>query len=202
MAGRIDFDQATEGFQAVIDGIFGAATGGRWGVDAFFPSQYRNLIFEAGGERKVLRLTYDGVEREIEPYSLVYKRRRDGRAAEYFYAYDRTGGQSSGPGLKSFVHPRIQNLVLSDIIYEPRYAIELSKAGEVPTKGYFSRPTFGTKSKFSRGPTRVGHRAKQTFTVECPYCQKHLTRTSRSTALKPHKDPNGYPCAGRRGYHV
>jgi len=50
----------------------------------------------------------------IEPYSLAYKRPQNREACEYFYGYDRTGGQSSGPGIKSFVHRDIQNIRLID----------------------------------------------------------------------------------------
>jgi len=204
VAGRFSFDSAIEAFGTAIDAIFGIAGGHGWGADAFFPSQYRNLIFEAGAERKLLRLTYDGREREVEAYSLAYKRRRDGYASEYFYAYDRTGGQSSGAGIKSFVRSGIQNLVLSDVTYEPRYPIELSKAGEASGKGYFARPTFGGTTNRAPRTARRGSvfGAGQTYKIECPYCNKRFTRTTRSTALKPHKDPNGYPCAGRTGYQV
>jgi hypothetical protein len=47
---------------------------------------------------------YDNVRRIVEPYSLVYKARTDGHRAEYLYVWDRTGGRSSGPGIKTFFH--------------------------------------------------------------------------------------------------
>jgi hypothetical protein len=203
-AGRFDFDRAIDAFGIAVDSIFGTAIGRGWGADAYFPSQYRNLIFEAGAERKLLRLTYDGREREVEPYSLAYKRRSDGHASEYFYAYDCTGGQKSGPGIKSFIRSGIQALALSDGTFEPRYPIELSKAGEASARGYFTRPSFGgTGIRASRSVQRSSARGfGQTHKIECPYCHKRFTRTNHSTALKPHKDPNGYACAGRTGYQV
>jgi hypothetical protein len=178
VASRFDFDSAWNGFTSAIDGIFGAEAGRGWGADAFFPSPLRNMIFDAGAERKLLRLTYDGRERLIEPYSLAYKRRRDGYAAEYFYGYDRTGGHSSGPGIKSFMRRGIQDIALTEDTFEPRYTIELSKAGETPSKGYFARPSFGRgtvgRTRTSVRRATFGH--KQSYKIRCPYC---LTRYLR-----------------------
>jgi len=61
---------------------------------------------EAASNLTMLDITYDGHRRLIEPYSLVFKRRKDGFGQEYFYAFDRTGGRTSGPGLKTFLHQR------------------------------------------------------------------------------------------------
>jgi predicted nucleotidyltransferase component of viral defense system len=202
LGGRFDFDRAIEAFNAVIESIFGSVAGRGWGATAFFPSEYRNLIFDAGTERKLLRMTYDGLEREIEAYSLAYKRRRDGHAEEYFYAYDRTGGRSSGPGIKSFVRSGIQSLAISEATYEPRYPIELAKAGEASARGYFTHPTFGGDARSRAVSRRQVSGFTQTHKIECPYCNKRFTRRKLSMALKPHKDPNGYPCAGRVGYQV
>lgn len=201
VSSRFSLDEAVAGFVSSVESIFGSVEGYGWRADAFFPSDLRNLIFEGGMERKLVRMTYDGRERLIEPYSLAYKRRKDGHAAEYFYGYDRTGGHASGPGIKSFLHGAVQELALTDEAFEPRYPIELSKAGELPSKGYFARPTFGGST--NRGSPRITRsRSFQEFKVECPYCHKRFVRKSKSLVLKPHKDPNGYSCAGRRGYQV
>ena len=199
---RFGLDRAIEAFVAGIEEIFGSVMPGR-GAQAFFPSEIRNIIFDAGLQRKLLVMTYDSRERIVEPYSLAYKRRKDGYAAEYFYGFDRTGGRSSSPGIKSFVHGNIQKIAMSDEQFEPRYEIELSKAGELPTNGYFAKPSFSRISTIRPHLRRLlDHRRSANYRVECPYCHKRFLRSTPSTTLGAHKDPNGYPCWGRRGYLV
>jgi predicted nucleotidyltransferase component of viral defense system len=206
---RFEFGRVTEAFASAIEGIFGNALPRRWGPDPFFPAEYRNLILEAGSKRQLMRLTYDGREREVEPYSLAYKRRKDGEACEYFYVYDRTGGHQSAPGIRSLFHHKMQNLIVTEETFEPRFKIELSKAGEAPKNQYFGK-SFG----IARIRTRVralgkSHRRAHirnpfalSYTVQCPYCLKTFKRTKASTILHPHKDSNGYRCSARRGYLV
>ena len=199
---RIDFDQAVEAFNATIESIFAGVGSGGWGVQPFYPANYRNLILEAGIGRKLMRIRYHGRTREIEPYSLAYKRRQDGHAAEYFYAWDRTGG-NSGVGIKTFVHQDIQNLELMEETFDPRFEIELAKAGEEHGRVYFGKP-------FSRrGVIRSTIRRQPRvwisgviYVVECPYCQRRFRRSQPTTALNPHHDSNGYACTGRVGYLV
>ena len=89
---------------------------------------------------------------------------------------------------------------------DPRYEIELAKAGEAPSKGYFGGSRFSsgrtrtprTRQRSSRGFTRF----TQTYKVQCPYCLKIFTRKTSSTKLNKHKDPNGWPCSGRSGYRA
>lgn len=205
-ASRFEFEEVADGFKSVIASIFGDARTQVAGPDPFYPAEYRNMILEAGAERKLMEITYDGKPRKIEPYSLVYKRRQDGRAFEYFYAWDQTGGNSSPPGIKTFFHHKIEHLAVRDEKFEPQYEIELSKAGEPSGKGYFGKPFLGNPTRGR--PTRRRRQRKpsnpfeQKFIVECPYCQKRFTRKSHSTRLNPHKDANGYPCYGRQGYQV
>jgi hypothetical protein len=110
---------------------------------------------DAGAQRKLLRLTYAGRTRLVEPYALRFIRRRDGIGQEYLYVWDRTGG-SSGPGIKSLLNYRIDDLAITDEPFEPRYEIELAKAGELSERPTFSR----------------GHR--------------HRTQTRTATRRRPH----------------
>src|SRR5260370_41877971 len=87
----------------------------------------------------LLDITYHGHRRLIEPYSLVFKRRKDGFGQEYFYAFDRTGGRTSGPGLKTFLHPKIKALGTTDQRFEPRLPLELGKAGEFAGQTHFGK---------------------------------------------------------------
>lgn len=203
---RFGFDRAVEGFQNAIENLFSNVQGG-WGEKAFFPSEQRNLIMDAGAGKKLLRLTYDGIERLVEPYSLAYKRPQSGGAREYFYGYDQTGGRTSGPSVKSFVHTGVQKIELTDIDYEPRYEIELSKAGEEARKSHFGKPFGETQRARSSLLGRVAKaprpfRFEQTYKVQCPYCQKVFTRKTQSLTLNEHKAPNGYRRGGRQGYRV
>jgi hypothetical protein len=126
----------------------------------------------------------------------VFKRRKDGFGQEYFYAYDRTGGRTSGPALKSFLHPKIQALATTEERFEPRLPVELGKAGEFTGKTFFGgnyRASFSTRVRSRTGTTRV-------YLVECSYCGKRFPRKRYNTRLRPHKDQYGNACYGRSGY--
>ncbi|KQZ22107.1 nucleotidyl transferase AbiEii/AbiGii toxin family protein [Caulobacter sp. Root1472] len=193
---RFGFDKAMEGFKASIDSLFEGSPTSGWGDDLFFPSEQRNLIMTAGAEQKLLRLTYGGVARLVEPYSLAYKQPQGKPAREYFYGYDQTGGTNSDPGIKAFVQANVQGLELTDQDFEPRFEIELSKAGENSKKGYFTK-NFGASVR--RATALRTMRSAPAFKLQCPYCQKVFTRTTRDAALNEHKAPNGFRCGGRRG---
>jgi hypothetical protein len=165
----IRFDEGLQRFRENMEELFQGVFF-RQRQLTFFPAQYRNPIMDAGSSMTLLRLTYSGVERLVEPYSLVYKRRQDGTAQEYFYAYDRTGGRDSGPDIKTFVASGVQAVAPTEEKFEPRYPVELSKAGEPAGKGYFGGSFSGG------GPRRVGgliRRARarigMVYVLQCPY---------------------------------
>lgn len=177
----------------------------------FFPSAMRNPIMEAAESLTMLKLRYDGVERFVEPYELTFKIRKDGVAREYFYAYDTTGGRSSPPGLKTFVSDNVERIENTDRKFEPRYEVELRKAGGAETVSHFEgrrSPNSGILSP--RRTTRVrrtGRRIKRSahlfaveYTIECAYCSRRFKRKTTDTTLKPHKDKYGNPCYGRVGF--
>jgi len=89
--GLLDFDDAIQRFQSIINELFAAYPITGRAALAYFPSHLRTPIMQAGAERRLIRLTYDGVRRDVEPYSLAYKQRADGHREEYLYVYDRTG---------------------------------------------------------------------------------------------------------------
>ena len=133
--GVLDFDETLTNFRNVIDELFADQTFIGRGSLAFFPSQFRNPILQAGSEMRLLRVTYDGHSRLVEPYSLRYKRRKDGHAEEYLYVWDRTGGRSSGPGLKTFLNGKIQSVEATDDTFEPRFPVELWRQRPARTRG-------------------------------------------------------------------
>lgn len=135
---RINFDTAISRFNSTVEELFVGDSS--WQDETiFFSSSLRNRILEAGRTLTKLELVYDGVTRSVEPYSLSFKRKRNGSAREYFYGYDTTGGRKSGPGIKTFLPDRIQSLKNSDIIFEPRFEVEFSKSVESASIGSFSQ---------------------------------------------------------------
>lgn len=192
----IDFQQAVGWFTQSIQELFGSFSSG-FGRLAYFPAEFRNPIIEAGSSLSLLAITYDGVRRIAEPYSLVFKRRRDGYGQEYLYVYDRTGGRDSGPGVKSFISAKISAIEVLGEKFEPQHPVELSKAGEYSDKTYFSKP-FGSGGR--RRTTHISSgRSRRVYTVECSYCSRRFKRLQRSTVLRRHKDRYGNQCFGRRG---
>jgi len=104
------FGNAEAWFKTVIGEIFNlverpiayAGLPGREGL-TYFPSQSRADIMESARLHRLLRFTYEGLERVIEPYALVFKRRKDGIAREYLYGWDLRGGRSGEVGIKSYI---------------------------------------------------------------------------------------------------
>ena len=200
-ASRMSFDAAVETLRSGITELFAPyAVSGR-GELAFYPSPLRNPIMEAGTGRKLIRVTYHNATRIIEPYSLVFKRRKDGVAQEYFYAWDRTGG-NSGPGIKTLLHYDIQSLAVLDQTFDPRFEVTLSKAGDSSQHGYFA----GNGHTRASTPRITSRRARThtgpKYIIQCSSCGKHFTRTTNSTRMNPHKNPGGSQCPGRRGFLV
>jgi predicted nucleotidyltransferase component of viral defense system len=194
----IDFDKAVDGFKGVVDTLFGKLQSG-WGDTAFFPANLRNPIMEAGHNLTLLRIVYDGVEREVEPYSLKYKIRRDGVGREYLYVYDQTGGRGSGPGIKSLVHTKFQSIANTDIEFEPRTEVELSKAGQFFQEKFFhsaARQRIIRSFHFKSSRVKSSH----LYTIVCPACNKRFYRDKYNTRLNPHKDNYGNRCYGKIGY--
>ncbi len=187
----VDFDKAVDGFTTIITDLFGSLPVGTSDF-AFFPSEYRNPIMQAGQELTLLKVQYNGVLRMVEPYSLVFKRRQDGLAREYFYVFDRTGG-SSGPSIKAYVYSGMESIENTDIAFEPRCEVELSKAGQLFGNTYF---------RGSPGPRYFTSRSSHRYVVKCTTCGKRFYRKTYSTKINPHKNKFGQKCYGRYGIFV
>jgi Nucleotidyl transferase AbiEii toxin, Type IV TA system len=83
-------------------------------------SGIREAIIDAGHGRHLIRMRYQNKDRDIEPYSFRFKRRRDGVGVEYFYGYDRTRGQT----IKSFFLHEIQSVAILPQQFVPRFYVE------------------------------------------------------------------------------
>jgi hypothetical protein len=157
------------------------------------------VIMDAGSNFTLLEIVYDNRRRVVEPYALTFKTRKSDRfGQEYFFAYDRTGGQSSGPGIKTFLHTKITDIRTTNEPFEPRFPVELSKAGEFGGKTYFGSPfpsVVATRRSMLRRRT-----TRRIYDVECSYCGRRFPRAKYSTRLRMHKDKYGNQCYGRSGY--
>lgn len=205
------FDDAQTWFRSIVEDLFSLATprpafaGSRRGfIGSYYSAPQREAILEAGRLGRLLKVVYDGYERIVEPYSLTYKRRKDGVAHEYFYVWDRSGGSSGQVGIKSLLADKLQSVSLTQEAFDPRFPIELSKG----KGGYFSKPfSISSPSPIAFRSTRLP-RTKVTsgygisYTVACPHCDKKFKRTSYDTKLNEHKDKYGNRCFGRVGYIV
>lgn len=191
------FADALEQFLSMIGSLFSGSRG--WGRGIFFPSEYRNPILEAGSRARLIRVVYKGVARVVEPYSLRFKRKKDGTAREYLYVHEITKGEGSTNETRQYVADRMQSIQVLDEGFDPRYPVELSSAGE-----------YGPKRDFDRGgslPRVLAPRRRRskrrtsgiTYVVRCPSCRRTFQRKKMNMTLKPHKDRNGNPCYGRWG---
>jgi predicted nucleotidyltransferase component of viral defense system len=194
---RVSFESAVDAFMRGVESLFAPFDYGSRAAIAFFPSVLRNPIMEAATSGCTLELTYQGIAREVEPYSLIFKRKRDGSAREYFYGYDLTGGHRSGPGIKAFVPEGFQHIQTTDRRFVPRFAVELSKAGDASMMGQFRGPPNSRPARPHRasGPSLV-------YIIECSSCGKRFRRSTASAKINAHQDNFGNPCFGRSGFRV
>jgi len=203
---RIDFGAVQNAFQRLVLDLFGDIPVSTRPAD-IFPSALRNPIMQAGHTLTLLELTYSGTRRRVEPYKLAYKVRKDGVGLEYFYVYDRTGG-SSGPGIKTLVASGIQHLENTDETFEPRFPVEITKAGEITGSLYFDaqRRAHSTFGGFRPTPTRARRRSSSgtspRYVLQCSVCGKRFRRDKYNVRLRPHKDKFGNRCIGRTGHMV
>jgi predicted nucleotidyltransferase component of viral defense system len=137
-ASRLAFESVQSRFLQLIEELFGMLEPemvGRFGAGrprprAFsfggnFPPSARHIIIEAGRARRMIEAEYHGVRRLIEPYKLEFKvRKKDNKGFEYFYGWDRTGGRSSPPGIKSFFSDELRAVAITDLPFAPRCQVE------------------------------------------------------------------------------
>src|SRR5467141_3197356 len=197
----VGFEDAVTKFMTHLRALFqGHPEDSGWSLRGmFFPAELSNIILEAGSRLTLIRMTYKGSERLVEPYSLKFNTRSDGAPREYFYCWNQTGG-SSPPGLRTFVAGEIQAADVTDIAFEPRYPVEVSKAGDVSQAGSFAKgrpiPAFGiTRPRHQR---TTGLR----YMFRCTVCHRLFARSSYESGIRAHKRRGGLPCYGRFGTYT
>jgi len=193
----IGVDEAISSFTADMADLFKIYPENMFSSFEYFGADIRIPILDAGRSMTCLNITYDGYARLVEPYSLRYMERRDGVEREYFYVFDRVGGRS-GPGIKALVPEKLTEIANTTETFEPRFPVELSKAGEMPDNHYLfdpnrpSKPVAGSRSR-ATGPKYI---------YRCSVCGKQFTRSQMDSTLRPHKNKNGRPCYGSYGVYV
>jgi len=144
--------------------------------------------------RLCVSLQYKGSYRLIEPYSL-----RRSKAGDLLLSAIRHNTNEP----RTYRVDRIQGAEVTNTSFVPKYAVELTPSGPISapkltrssTGVLFSSPSV-KRSRSIRanfGPVYI---------IECPFCGKKFNRKKMNTRLNQHKDKNGYPCSGRRGYLV
>jgi hypothetical protein len=150
---------------------------------------------QAASNLATLDITYDGQRRLVEHHSLAFKRRKVGFGQEYSYACDKTGGLTTGPDLKTFLHPKIQSLANTDQGFEPRMPVELGKAGEFAGKTYFGSG-LRTRAFTPRSRARTTRDISSNVLTVAGVFPANVTAPGSA----PHKDQYGNQCYGRSGY--
>jgi len=157
------------------------------------------VILEAGSRLTLVRMVYNNADRLVEPYSLKFMKLKDGVAREYFYGWNQTGG-SSQPGIRTFVADRFQQAEVTDVRFEPRYPVEVSKAGDASQAGSFSTgrriPAFGITRPRRRASTGLQ------YMFRCTHCNRRFSRATYDSNLRTHKRRGGYLCSGTYGSYV
>lgn len=203
----LDFGKAVERFTQHLSELFGADARRLSHGLSFFPAELREPIMSAGRAKHLLQLRYDGFDRLVEPYALKYMIKKDGVGREYFFGFDRSGGSSGQRSMKTFVAERVEALTELSEVFEPRYEIEVSQAGDMPDDPHFHGrgpssfvPGFG----ITRSPVRTGRAfpAGPKHRIKCPVCNKTFSRADYDLSLRPHKHPAGHDCYGSSGIYL
>ncbi len=199
-------DEAINLFTADMEILFGIYPNNGFAQFAYFGPEFRTPIMKAGREQTLLKIRYKGADRIVEPYSLKYLQRKDGTEREYFYVFNKSGGDNQ-PGVRCFVAEKIESIKNTDEKFTPQFPIELSKAGETPENPYLfdpNRPTPAPRPRKTFGIARTPRRSSfgPKYIYQCSYCGRKFTKSKHDSSIREHKDKNGYPCGGRHGYYV
>lgn len=196
-------EEAINFFVDDIESLFSSFSDNGYVQFVYFSPELRMPILQAGREQTLLRVTYNGSVRMIEPYSLKYLQKRNGEAREYLYVYNCSGG-GSDPGIRCFIPSGFSSIENTDEKFEPRNTIELSKAGEYAEKKYLfdpNKPALSNRRQ-SGGFGRVVKRQTIKYVYQCTFCGKQVSKTHRDSSIGEHMNKNGFRCSGRRGFYV
>jgi hypothetical protein len=128
--------------------------------------------------------------RTIEPYSL--RRTQDGNIVLHAV-------RAQDQQHRSYRLDRILGARITQQMFVPRYAVELTPSGPLTVAQTTSRTGIGSawgarvrQSRVSGGPLYV---------FRCPVCNKRFERKSYDATLRPHKSRSGGNCYGQYGHY-
>lgn len=171
----------------------------------FNAQSHLEVIRFAAANRLCVELAYQGSTRLIEPYSL--RRTRDGNIILHAWNRDRNDH-------RSYRVDRIEGARITDQVFTPRYAVELTPTGPVPIQDTQRGPDTRNPARSvsrraaSQRPRQRSSRSSTSFSqgptyiYECGMCRKRFRRKKMSGGLNKHKTPDGFPCGGRTGFLV
>jgi len=156
-----------------------------WGIKVPF-----EIIRFAAANHLCVDLAYKKSRRLIEPYSLC--RTKDGNLLLQAIRHD--NGEH-----RAYRIDRIEDALLTEISFVPKYAIELTSSGPISaTVTNRASTSLGRRRSFR--PSKASYGPK--YVIECHICGRRFTHKTGNTKLNKHKDKQGYPCYGRIGYVV
>jgi predicted nucleotidyltransferase component of viral defense system len=205
----LSVEDAITAFIADLELLFADYSDNGYAQFAYFNAEHRATIMHAARTQTRLRMRYKGADRIVEPYSLKYMQRRDGDEREYFFAYNRSGGNNPA-GMRTFVSDKVEAIENTQDTFEPQYPIELSKSGEMPEDRYLFDPNKPEKEpRTARAHKGHSSRTRQPrilgglkYIFKCNACGKRFTRSSHDASLRAHKGKGGYQCYGTYGLYV
>lgn len=156
------------------------------------------IIRFAAANRLCVDLAYNNEHRLIEPYSLRMTKDEE----ILLYAIKHQTGE-----LRAYRVDRIQSARATDVLFTPRYKIELTAAGTLSAPLVAARRVMtpapkGFRQHKPRGTSSIQPGYGPKYIFECPLCRRKFTRKAYDSSLNPHKDKNGYDCAGRVGIFI
>lgn len=149
-------------------------------------------VFFAAANRLCVDLAYKNRVRRIEPYAL--RRTNDGNLL--LYAVKAGSGE-----IRAYRVDRIEGATVTNQSFKPQHALELTSVGPISIPRVRPRRTSARESVRSRRQLTKASGGVR-FVHECPMCGRRFIRKTASNTLRPHKDKNGFPCAGRRAILV
>jgi predicted nucleotidyltransferase component of viral defense system len=169
------------------------------------------VIRFAAANRLCVDLDYQGGTRRIEPYSL--RRTREENIVLHAWNTDKEEH-------RSYRVDRIQGARVTNQVFTPRYAVELTPSGPVsipPTErrssysggengglGGFSAPRPRNRSTRRTKPRTFGSSSSSgpAYIYQCGICGKKFRRKKMDGRLNQHKNEYGMQCSGRTGFLV
>jgi len=135
----------------------------------------------------------------IEPYSL----RKTSEGFLLLYAVKHETGEP-----RAYRVDRIQGAEVTKISFTPKYAVELSATDPISAPPTTMKAGGISSARPKRIPSTVKKPKSSSsnfgpkYIFECGYCGKRFTHKTNDPKLGKHKNKQGYPCSGRRGFYV